>query len=158
MKIFFNPKNEEKSVSSTESNNNFDLRPEDDGHPIYSDKEEEGLKHELVSPTSIKYSPNEKGGSPTKTVEPVIKGSDTNKKEPDDFKSPTKRADVSVNDETTPKADIDPLDVVPTLEEIEKVRRHVVREMLREKEEKEKKERIEQGVEENEQEPPGEGS
>jgi len=40
MKIFFNPKNEEKSVSSTESNNNFDLRPEDDGHPIYSDEEE----------------------------------------------------------------------------------------------------------------------
>jgi len=136
---FFNPKNEEKSVSSTESNNNFDLRPEDDGHPVYSDEEEEGRKHELVSPTSIKYSPNEKMGSPTKTVEPVIKRSDTDKKEPDDFKSPMKRADVSVNDKTTPKADIDPLDIVPTLEEIEKVLRHVVREMIREKEEKEKK-------------------
>jgi len=65
---------------------------------------------------------------------------------------------------------IDPLGVVPTLEEIEKVRRHVVREMLREKEEKEKKERLEQTKRElelakqmlvegkEEQDPPGEGS
>ena len=62
------------------------------------------------------------------------------------------------------------MDIEPTLEEIEKVRRHVVREMLREKEEKEKKEMLEQKKrelelakqmlveEKEEQDPPGEGS
>ena len=62
------------------------------------------------------------------------------------------------------------MDIVPTIEEIEKVRRHVVREMLREKEEKEKKEMLEQKKrelelakqmlveEKEEQDPPGEGS
>ena len=57
---FCNPVNEEKSVSSKESNNNLDLRPQDDGHTVCSDEEEEGRKHELVSPTFIKYIPRMK--------------------------------------------------------------------------------------------------